>query len=107
MLNDPVARAIAAKKITEESKLLDAEDGDTISRFDRDIVGAKRVDIRLPLNDAQLVMRHLGMIENTIHDLRLAAAKLDRDRSRLFLIRGTLRALSGKLNGKRWTGESQ
>ena len=106
MLNDPIARAIAAKRITEDSKLLDGEDSDTISRFDREIVGAKRVDIRLPLNDATLVMRHLEMVENTVHNLRLAAAKLGKDRSRLFLIRGTLKELSGKLNSKRWTQES-
>lgn len=104
MLNDPVQRAIAAKRISEKSKGIDSDD--TLSDFDRGIVGAARVDIRLPLKDAQLVMRHLAMIEDTVHDLRAAASKLNKDRSRLFLIRGTLKELNGKLNAKRWTLES-
>ena len=101
MLNDPVKRAIAAKQINEESRL-EREDGDSLSRFDRDVAGPARVDIRLPLKDPQLVMRHLAMIEGVVHDLRVAAVKLD-GRSRLYLIGSTLRVLGKKLSSKRWT----
>jgi hypothetical protein len=100
MLNDPVQRAILAKRNVMESRKDYNED--TLSEFDRSIVGAKSAQLRLRLTDAEDVMRHLAIIENGIHQLRLAAAKQGKDRSRLLLVGSTIREINRKINAKRW-----
>lgn len=74
---------------------------DTLGQFDRAIVGAKNVRLNLPLRDPVEVKRHLSMIEDTVHRLRLLLEERKPDRSLLFMVRGELRQLNQKLNAYR------
>lgn len=108
MLNDPVWRAKAAKENVEASRPRDEEHDprDVLSEFDRDIVGAKSVNIRLPLRDPQECRVHLGMLEETCRALRLNLEGKRTDRTHLFMVRGVLRELNQKLNAYRFPSKN-
>lgn len=103
MLNDPLARRDAAKQIAMDSlpKHEDRDPRDVLTDFDRDIVGAKSVTLRLPLRDPVEVRRHLALIEETARALRLRMQERGTDRSHLFTARGVMRQLHQKLNAYR------
>lgn len=104
MLHDPVLRARAAAEIARESAppkddLRDPRD--VLTDFDRDIVGAKSVTIKLPLRDPVEVRRHLAIMEETCRALRLRLQERSTDRGHLFMVRSVLRGLHQKLNAYR------
>ena len=99
MLNDPVQRAIAAKRNVAESAV-DDEDNPRL-RWRETIVGGNRVDLRFSLRDPSMVVRHLKLAADEIHDISVAAVGLKDPQDRLFLVRARLRALNQKLNAKR------
>lgn len=98
MLGNPIERAAFAKDLVAKS---DTAPGDTLSEFDRAIVGSDSVIIRIPLRDPMEVRRHLSMIEETARQLRLRLERNATDRSHLFMVRGVIRALHKKLNAYR------
>src|SRR6185503_13154792 len=92
MLSDPVARARWAKELVDASRPREDHDPrDVLCEFDRSIVGTKAVNIRLPLRDPEECRRHLGLIEETCRALRLNLEGKRKDRSHLFMVRGSLR----------------
>ena len=103
MLTDPVQRAIAAKKNVSESAI-DDEDNPRL-RWQETIVGGTRVDLRFSLRDPALVVRHLKMAADEIHDISVAAVGVKDPQNRLFLVRARLRALNKKLTGTRWSDD--
>lgn len=74
---------------------------DVLSQFDRDIIGPDSVMLRLPLRDPVEVRRHLAMIEDVAHRLRMQLEERRPDRSLLFMVRGEWRKLHQKLNAYR------
>jgi hypothetical protein len=104
MLDNPIARSQWARKLVDDTapkkdELDDARD--VLTPFDRDIVGAASVTIKLPLRDPTEVRRHLALIEETARALRLRLEKRDTDRGHLFMVRGAFRSLHQKLNAYR------
>ena len=89
--------AAIGKQIAEESR----GSGDVLSAFDRDIVGTDSVRLNLPLRDPVECRRHLALLEDTVHRLRLLLEERKPDRSLLFMVRGELRQLNKKLNAYR------
>ena len=87
------------RKIAKESEL----SGDRLSEFDRDIVGGESVRLNLPLRDPSECRRHLALIEDTAHRLRMLLEERRPDRSLLFMVRGEIRHLNKKLNAYRTT----
>lgn len=76
---------------------------DVLNAFDRSIVGENSVRLTLPLRDPVECRRHLALIEETAHRLRLLLEERRPDRSLLFMVRGELRQLNRKLNAYRTT----
>lgn len=89
--------ALLGKQIAEESR----RPGDVLSAFDRDIVGTDSVRLNLPLRDPVECRRHLALLEDTVHRLRMLLEERKPDRSLLFMVRGELRQLNKKLNAYR------
>ena len=77
--------------------------GDVLSEFDRNIVGGESVRLNLPLRDPVECRRHLALLEDTAHRLRMLLEERRPDRSLLFMVRGELRSLNKKLNAYRVT----
>lgn len=75
--------------------------GDPLSEFDRSIVGGDSVRLNLPLRDPVECRRHLALIEDVAHRLRMQLEDRRPDRSLLFMVRGELRMLNRKLNAYR------
>lgn len=75
--------------------------GDVLSPFDRDVIGADAVRLNLPLRDPVECRRHLALLEDTAHRLRMLLEERKPDRSLLFMVRGELRQLNRKLNAYR------
>ena len=84
------------KRIAEESL-----SSDVLSEFDRNIVGGDSVRLSLPLRDPVECRRHLALIEDAAHRLRMLLEERRPDRSLLFMVRGELRQLNRKLNAYR------
>jgi len=101
MLDNPVQRAIAAKRNVAESAV-DDENNPRL-QWRNTIVGGTRADIRFPLADPSMVVRHLKLAAEELHDIAVAATKISDAQNRLFLVRGRIKALSKRLNGTRWT----
>jgi hypothetical protein len=99
-----VNTAILGKQIAEESRgSPDMDPRDVLTAFDRSIVGSDSVRLNLPLRDPVECRRHLALIEDTVHRLRLLLEERRPDRSLLFMVRGELRQLNRKLNAYRTT----
>lgn len=91
--------AALGKQIAAES----LGSGDVLSEFDRNIVGGDSVRLNLPLRDPVECRRHLALLEDTVHRLRMLLEERRPDRSLLFMVRGELRSLNKKLNAYRVT----
>jgi hypothetical protein len=77
---------------------------DVLGDWERDLAsgGAKSVDVRIPLKDPMMLRRHLAMIEETCHQIRVRMERGgSKDRSDLIMARGVLRLLHKKLNAYR------
>jgi hypothetical protein len=98
-LNNAALRAEFAKKIVADSA--DEYDGDVLTPFDRDIVGASSVQLRIPLKDPVALRTHLALIEETARALRLRLEQSAKDRSHLFTARGVIRQLNKRINAYR------
>lgn len=78
-----------------------ADPRDVLGEFDRKIVGAASVTIKLPLRDPVEVRRHLEMIEEACRVLRLQLEQHAKDRTHLFTVRGVMRLLHQRINAYR------
>lgn len=74
---------------------------DVLSEFDRNIVGAMSVVIKVPLRDPVEVRRHLAILEDGLHQLRFVLEGRNPDRSLLWAVRGGIRQLNKKINAYR------
>ena len=94
--------ALLGRQIAKESRgSPDMDPRDVLNAFDRSIVGADAVRLTLPLRDPVECRRHLALLEDTAHRLRLLLEERKPDRSLLFMVRGELRQLNRKLNAYR------
>lgn len=96
--------ASLARKIVRESQLSDEVDPrETLSPFDRGIVGTRSIRINVPLYSVADLRQHISMLEDAAHHI---GVMLDRskepDRSKIFLVRGRLRELNQEINAYRW-----
>ena len=94
--------ATLGKQIAEESRgRPDMDPRDVLSPFDRDVIGTDAVRLNLPLRDPVECRRHLALLEDTVHRLRMLLEERKPDRSLLFMVRGEMRQLNRKLNAYR------
>ena len=98
MLNDPVQRALMAKRNVVNSRV---EDDDNPRVQWREKIVGKRADIRMQLNDSRLFMQHAAMVQNTMRELLVAMDQLKDEQAKLYLAGATIRELSKKISAKR------
>lgn len=92
-----IGRQIAADAMRDT----DRDPRDVLNEFDRSIVGTDSVRLLLPLRDPVECRRHLALIEDTVHRLRMLLEERRPDRSLLFMVRGEMRRLNQKVNAYR------
>jgi hypothetical protein len=99
-LDDPETRAAWARDLVAKSapKNKESDPRDTLSPFERDIVGGNSVVLKIPLRDPVELRRHLAMAEETMRELRLRLEQSAKDRSHLFMARAVIRSLHLKIN---------
>ena len=76
---------------------------DVLSGWEREtFFGSNSVQLRIPLRDPVEVRRHLTLIEDTVHALRLRIEQTPGDdRTDLLTVRGVVKVLNHKLNAFR------
>jgi hypothetical protein len=102
-LTTPAARQRFARDLVAKSAPRDdlADPRDTLSAFDRGIVGSASVRLRIPLGDTATAERNLAMTEEACRVLRLQLEQRGTDRTHLFTCRGVMRLLHQRMNAYR------
>lgn len=103
-LDDPVARAVAARAIAESTGGR-IEPRDPLTPYEREMYLAwDSAQLRVPLRNRAEVKVHLEMIEEAVRGIREDLDKRPRtERSDLMHVQTTLRGLNRKLNAYRTT----
>lgn len=96
----PEERAAFGKKLAHDNLLNKQNPNDVLPAWTRDnFFGAAAVQMRLPLRDPVEVRRHLAIVEQSIHDLRVHLDQVNvNDRSALLTVHGSIRTLNQRLN---------
>lgn len=104
MLDNPVERRRLARENVRSSapKDEDVDPREVLSTWSREMrVLVRNARINIPLRDPIEVRRHLALIEDVIHNLRVQLVQRGSDESLLILARGTLRTLNQRINAYR------
>jgi len=89
------------RDLVRASRVQDDDPRDVLTGFDRKVMGASSVTIKLPLRDPVEVRRHIAMMEEACRVLRLQLERTMPDRTHLFAVRGMMRLLNQRMNAFR------
>ena len=99
----PEERRAFGKQLAHDNPLNPENPNDVLPSWDRDnFFGGKAVQLRIPLGDPATARRHIDLIYQAMHDLRVHMDQLKvTDRSALLYVHGAIRTLNQRLNGYR------
>lgn len=96
----PEERDAFVKDLARDNRLNKENPNDVLPSWDRDnFFGGKSVQLRIPLGDPVTARRHIDLVYQAMHDLRVHMDQLKvTDRSALLYVHGAFRTLNQRLN---------